>query len=199
MGGINWGDVPTWLAVGGASVGGYAALRQLRDQRAEFTRQVRQLERQQANQVDLSRIPISDVTIPANPQLVQPAGAVMVIENKSNRPIRDVRCHLQGTDFSTYVGQVVRGADYFGELVPAEDHRGGHKAGGPYFIHPLPGEVLPLARSGARYGFVFGLARAAEPDAPYYIYFLDDSGLSWMIDQDLHLFHGPPPDPPPPA
>jgi hypothetical protein len=30
--GINWGDVPTWLAVAVASVGGYAALYQLRQQ-----------------------------------------------------------------------------------------------------------------------------------------------------------------------
>jgi hypothetical protein len=51
---INWGDVPTWLAVVVASVGGGVALRQLRNQQDDMRRQTTQLERQQAEQVGFS-------------------------------------------------------------------------------------------------------------------------------------------------
>ena len=75
MHGINWGDVPTWLAVVVASVGGGIALRQLRQQgdviKGEIERntardklldgQIRELQqrevsrqREQAEQIDMT-------------------------------------------------------------------------------------------------------------------------------------------------
>jgi hypothetical protein len=50
---INWGDAPTWLAVAGAFAAALIALRQLRIQQADSERLTRQLERQQANDIDM--------------------------------------------------------------------------------------------------------------------------------------------------
>jgi hypothetical protein len=87
---IAWGDLPTWLAVAGAFLGGGAALRQLRLQRIAFADQTRLQERQQADAVDVSGRPFdgSEAKI-LPPGDHQPVHAI-IVTNGSSRPIREV-------------------------------------------------------------------------------------------------------------
>lgn len=51
---VSLGDLPTWIAAVGGLAAAYVVLRQLAVQRADSIRQTRQLERQQANGVDVT-------------------------------------------------------------------------------------------------------------------------------------------------
>ena len=91
------GDLPTWALFVGALAAGLIALRQLRIQQDDSVRQTRQLERQQANDVDTTWRHATDILILANPPgSVTTAGrSVVVVENNSRRPIRDVTCWIE--------------------------------------------------------------------------------------------------------
>jgi hypothetical protein len=52
---VNMGDLPTWLGVLAASVAAVFVYLQLRSQQRELARQVRVLERQQADLIDLQQ------------------------------------------------------------------------------------------------------------------------------------------------
>ena len=94
---VAWGDVPTWIAViGGLTVAAAAVWQlglqrqQLRDQQRDIARQAAQLERQQANLVDVEPRAVNGAqagVLPRESTLY--AHAVMVI-NGSGRPIRNV-------------------------------------------------------------------------------------------------------------
>lgn len=55
---VDWGDVPTSLALFGAFLAAGAALWQLRLQRIQLADQTRVQEREQANQVDVTVPPV---------------------------------------------------------------------------------------------------------------------------------------------
>lgn len=90
---VALGDVPTWLAVIGAAITAWVALRQ-------FARQTRVLERQQADQVDVRPLSVA-ISPPGTP----PPGPgesgddyhVAVVYNGSRRPIHDVVCRIEPT------------------------------------------------------------------------------------------------------
>ena len=92
---VDYGDVPTWLAVAAALGAGWVALRAFRGQQKEFVRQVRQLERQQADAIDLTGWEEGAVAcVPSPTTLLPQPKAILAIENKSLRPVRQVRCRL---------------------------------------------------------------------------------------------------------
>ena len=133
---INWGDAPTWLAVAVASVGGWIALRQLRDQQDVIRRQTIQLERQQAEQIGFSWESAKQI----NETIDDPIW-MGVVRNDSRRPIRDVICRIQpgpGQDFDLEAQGVA-------EIV---DVGMGSNVSAPVFLHPRLDRMVPLIRAG---------------------------------------------------
>jgi hypothetical protein len=101
--GINWGDVPTWLAVVVASVGGGIALRQLRQQgnviKGEIERntardklldaQLRELDQRETAR---QREQAEDIDLTWKDMPSAPGESLVVVINGSRRPIRSVSC-----------------------------------------------------------------------------------------------------------
>jgi hypothetical protein len=172
---INWGDAPTWLAVVVASVGGWIALRQLRDQQDVIRRQTIQLERQQAEQIGFSWESAKQV----NETIDDPIW-MGIVRNDSHRPIRDVTCRIQpgpGQGFDLEAQGV-------GEIV---DVGLGSNVSVPVFRHPKLDRRVPLIRAGSRFGFKTTVPVKDHEVARMMVRFTDDAGLHWEVDPDLHL------------
>lgn len=86
---INVGDLPTWLAFITAAVAAYFVYGQLKAQQAEIARQVRQLERQQADKIDVM-LHADDAVPPAVGQVGNNPNWMVYVTNGSHRPIRDI-------------------------------------------------------------------------------------------------------------
>lgn len=77
---IALGDAPTWLAVIGAGIIAWVAL-------SQFARQTRQLERRQADEIDVVMVP-SDVRLPGYPDMQhRPETWMVEVSNGSRRPV----------------------------------------------------------------------------------------------------------------
>jgi hypothetical protein len=77
---IALGDAPTWLAVIGAGITAWVAL-------SQFARQTRQLERRQADEIDVVMVP-SDVRLPGYPDMQhRPETWMVEVSNGSRRPV----------------------------------------------------------------------------------------------------------------
>jgi len=182
---VAWGDVPTWLAVAGGTVGGFAALRQLsmqreqlRDQQEVITGQARLLERQQASQVRVSPGKISGAetaVLPANSVLLV---HMAVVANDSGRPIRNVVCRI------TPEGQASRLAAVCGELMNWQIASG---AAGQVLGRMDRRDHWRLVPAGLRCAFVFPFDVEAYPKVETETRFADDAGVDWEIDHDLRL------------
>jgi hypothetical protein len=112
---MNWGDVPTWLAVVGAFLGGGAALWQLRLQRIQLADQTRIQERRQADAVDVSAGAIDGAQTAVLPPDKGEPVHMIVVTNGSHRPIREVTCKIEAIQ----VDEKIRHdklADVYGEL-----------------------------------------------------------------------------------
>lgn len=198
MHGVSWGDVPTWVAVAVAAVGGAVALVQLHQQgqviKGEIERnkrrdelldgQLRELEqredsriREQAESVDVTWTDID----------AEPGYSLVVVINGSRRPIRDVGCVAYLDEGPA--GQQSRTAapDYCAEMLPVDFP----KAGG--WVMPKMGEnpvmSLEVLRPGGRAGFRFHVLSAdclkagGEAEA----LFTDDAGARWSLSSYLSL------------
>jgi hypothetical protein len=196
----NWGDIPTWLAVLAASVGGWIALSQLSQQQAVITadfarserrddlldRQRRELQsneesrqRAQADGVDFTCWLAGAVIVLSLPPWQPTATIVLVVENKSKRPIRNVECRICPEAGPTQI------ADGKGYMSPADvaDQRER-----PHLFDPNPGPTVEVIRAGDRYGFLFAHAIAQGANAPPHVTtFTDDADISWQLDQDMRL------------
>lgn len=153
---------------------GWVALRAFRGQQKEFVRQVRQLERQQADAIDLTgweEGAVACVPSPTTP-LPQPK-AILAIENKSLRPVRQVRCRLwpQGDDQCA--------TPYATGPMDRSD-----RSSRP-LVFPQHATTVPLLRPGAWLAFLFD--EPCKDEMKYAVRFVDDAGLHWQIDRDLHL------------
>lgn len=183
---MNWGDVPTWLLVVLAAVGGGAALwqlrlqrRQLQDQQDDMARRTRQLERVQADAIDLSWQPTAPLAAAPDQNSSQPVWTG-VVQNDSRRPIRDVVCRVQPHPAQDFSG----GSEIVAEIVSLEP--------GPddpllEFGRMWLGDRVQLVRSGAKFGFQTTIRAADHGVARMKVRFTDDAGLHWEIDPDLHL------------
>lgn len=166
----HWGDVPTWLAFTAAGFGVWVALRQ-------FARQTRQLERTQADQVDVRLRDGGSLPpgMPArheqgpDPYNENPDSCYMaVVTNNSERPIRTATCRLetpgQGSHAATRTCEVIdwgsgaRVARYSFKDVCDRDHR-------------------DLIRAHNAGGFMFAFRKEDHPDAKVTALFTDDSGV----------------------
>ena len=181
-----WGDVPTWLLLIVGVVGGGAALWQLRlqriqlhDQQEVIANQTRVQERQQAEQVELSRRPAEPIRSDDEYRHVWMA----VVENRSPRPIRNVVCRIKPSarppgDHDGYEWE----AEAVAQLVPVELPRDTEIFADPDAIGRV--RVIP---SNRKYGFKFPFPTKGHECAEFKVRFEDDTDLLWEIDNDLHL------------
>lgn len=182
---VAWGDVPTWLAVGGGVVGGVAALRQLslqrqqlQDQQQVIAAQARLLERQQASQVEVTVQPISGAAVGVLPPETVQSVHMVVVVNNSARPIRNVACQM------TPAGQVPALAAVIGEL---RDWQIASHASAGLLVLTVRANHWRIVPAGQRCGFVFPFDTDTCPKVATEARFADDAGVDWEIDYDLHL------------
>jgi hypothetical protein len=175
---VNYGDMPTWLAVGAAVIGAAVALRQLRDQQKVIADQTRQLERQQADQVDVA-LCRSDMVPPGTH--TNSAGHhkcwMAEVFNGSRRPIRNVDCRIEPA-----AGQGQHSAAQVGELIRSDGLLGPGRR-----FHKVDAPTVRVLRAGAKAGLAFPFVASDYPDARVTARFTDDAGLHWEIRPDLHL------------
>jgi hypothetical protein len=169
---VNLGDLPTWLGVVAASVAAIFVYLQLRSQQREIARQVAVLERQQANDIDVRRetIPVTGTTDKKGA-----ANAIfhwgVAVENTSRRPIRNVVAKIQASPDVGLADAVKAGF--------ANRHSG--------MIDFRERSEIHLMRADNKCGFFFDFPVGKFHEARMVVRFDDDAGLSWQIDQDLHL------------
>jgi hypothetical protein len=182
---LHWGDVPTWIAVIVAAIGGTVALVQLRQQsnvlRGEAERnkrrddlldgQLRELKDRSDNRV---RDQAEHVNVGADPRGV--SGTVL---NKSRRPITNVRPVLRVTarngetrDFPP--GQL-RFSDTDGRVQATEAN-----------------PIYPVLRPRERLSFEFHPnSLTEEASHGVFVEFDDDADRDWRLDEYMHLERAP--------
>jgi hypothetical protein len=157
------GDFPAWLLVIGAGITAWVALLQ-------FTRQTRQLERQQADKIAVLRrlgeaYPPNAGEFPAH---------VVDVANESQRPIRNVTALIEPEPGKHPYPptQVVLTAVGQGGQRHERDRR--------------DDSSIPLVRPRVIVTFTFPVTdQFTEPRVT--VKFTDDAGLHWEIDEDLRL------------
>lgn len=187
---VNWGDVPTWLAVFGAFLGGGAALRQLRLQRIELAAQNRIREREQAGQVDVEHRDIDGAQAHVLSEDEREPIHMIVVINGSKRPIRDVACRISVTD-RTHYGILDAPPEAYGTMPNAEGITGGADT---FVFHnstdlrgPVPLPQSGFLRPGHKRAFAWRFPTSQYPGYGFSVRFTDDTGLQWEITVDLHL------------
>jgi hypothetical protein len=184
---VAWGDVPTWLAVAVATVGGAAALRQLklqrdqlRDQEVVIAAQTRQLERQQADSVDLGWRPGEEVQAAGTNLKYTPQSTIIVVSNNSHRPIRDIAARMGELNTNRIIEPHKVGRLWIdGQGVSAS-----------WTFEPATGGNAPVLAGGNNHvGFLFDfdLHPDARKRATITVRFSDDTDLHWQLDQELRL------------
>jgi hypothetical protein len=180
---VDWGDVPTWLAVAGAFLGGGAALWQLRLQRIQLADQTRIQERQQADAIDVAVTSVdgsqAKVLPPDNGEPVH----LLLVANDSKRPIREVTCKIEAIK----ADQAIRHdklADVYGEIATVGL---GSTARVETFVPQAHASTMPVLRAGRKAGFAWSFPVAQYPRLLSWVRFTDDAGRHWEITTDLHL------------
>lgn len=174
---IKWGDFPTWLAVVGGGLAAVVAVRQ-------FGRQTRQLERRQAERIDVRLRDDGPVPDGAPPRqrpdpYDEDACYNAVVSNNSPRPILRAACRIEvpgrGSLPAWRVGQAIEvsGPMYGGRRWLLHDGR------------DRPAVEIIRAEDSA--SFVFPFRSEEHPGAEPTARFTDDTGLRWQIDRSLHL------------
>jgi hypothetical protein len=180
---VNWGDVPTWLAVFGAFLAAGAALWQLRLQRIQLADQTRTQERQQADQVEVAARAIDGAAAKVLPDDQGEPVHMVVVDNGSKRPIREVAVKIEAIQADESVRQQ-KMADVWGELMP---YALGSTTTAEAFVLQARASTMPVLRAGHKGAFVWGFTAALYPRLLSWVRFTDDAGLHWEITTDLHL------------
>jgi hypothetical protein len=192
---VALGDLPTWALFVGALVAALIALRQLRIQQEDSGSQTRQLERQQANDIDFTWYSAAKILIRTSPpSTITTAGrTVVVVENNSRRPIRDVTCWIQlqqspGKAMPIMLGLVGEPANASFELS---------------LNNPYSATQYALIRPTAKCGYLFECEIPLDNDIDIgprafrpMVQFIDDADLKWQVDDDLRLQKIEPPSRP---
>ena len=115
----NWGDIPTWLAVGVATAGGWIALSQLRSQQSQLRDQQEDLRRdtEDRRRAQASRIFISVPSADARGVLVQPS-----VKNASDFPIYEAKFWYIGPGHLSLL--LPDREDYLGTILPGDEPHG---------------------------------------------------------------------------
>lgn len=193
-----WGDVPTWLTFVAAALGIPFALYQFNIQRKQLSEQQSELEKVRKRQesqdallaVQLRQTEVSlqvfkrqqaesiDLTFMAtdNPPAGHPAGGyfgVVVVQNKSRRPIRNIAAYLSFDDEKTWLEAVEVGRPTKTMGLVLQESRNDFKEA---FI-----------RSGDEWGYKFAASFAMGQEVAFYVEFIDDAGNGWRLDEALSL------------
>jgi hypothetical protein len=173
---INWGDVPTWLLFIGAVAAGIAAFRQLAVMQDDSRKRTAQLERAQADQVDV----VLERSLKALPGEEPPAGLreahwFVIVRNESRRPIRDVSCVM-----APEVGALQQAAVRSGHTIRTPGLAG-------TVFRAADTLIAAVLRPGKTWELLFNVKSEEQPQPEFTVRFTDDSGLHWSIDQDLRL------------
>jgi hypothetical protein len=180
---IALGDLPTWALFFGAFIAAVIALRQLRIQQNDSARQTRQLERQQANDVDFTWRSSAKVMIIPPGTDAATERTVVIVANNSRRPIREVSCWISLQQPPGRLEPLRFG--------PIKDSPGTNFEFSLYNARPEVGHLL--MRPGSKYGFLFELEIPAGEAIPEprmcrpMVQFTDDADLAWRIDDDIRL------------
>jgi len=194
----DWGDVPTWLAVVVATVGGGIALSQLRQQQAviqsdiersqkrdelldgqlrDLAERERYLQRAQAELINVE----AELIMLAGQGSPEGRGSCKVI-NSSSRPVRHVTCRLlldgQQIPASDFTQSHKGPASWGSEFVPAKTANVDLAAG--EYLNLLAGEIM-------RAGFTLPDSVTSRDGSLFVIRFTDDAGRRWELDQTMHL------------
>lgn len=153
---------------------GEALEAQLRD----MNRRAEAVARQQADCVD-----VAFETVDGTEAQVWPEGEpvpMIVVDNKSRRPIRSVACKL------CVPGAQMRLADAWGGM------RNPNVSPGPgenaEFVFRSGESAILVLRAGCRGAFAWGQPGAlGHPGYQICVRFTDDAGLHWQITTDLHM------------
>ena len=139
------------------------------DRRASQELEVRRVElRRQAEQVE-----ITPVERDFKPQGInQDVFLALHVENRSDRPIRQVMCRL-----------TING----GYTMPIEVARFANPHGTQAALDRTQRIPLPLLRRDADVDFVFGLVAVTNHGATYTLRFTDDALNHWELTDDMHL------------
>jgi len=188
---INWGDVPTWCAVGLAGVASVVAGWQLRLQRIQLGEQqrvladqVRQQERQQADQVGVEGCPMDGAEVQVLPaDATEPVNMAIVV-NGSRRPIRMVSCQLAAESVRNGAAAEVL-AQVILDLIVEPVGPGQMKLVKPRI--GLRSTKAPVILAGGTVGFAFPFSIAEYPVPHFTTRFTDDAGLHWQINPEMHL------------
>ena len=181
----NWGDIPTWLAVAVATVGGWIALSQLRTQQQQIaeeaqrnTRRDELLDKQVAEAetraVSERRRQAEDVEALRR---TSENGSLGYVYNGSRRPISAITCRIMSKADRRIVASPARSG-------PAEPGPGGE--GWLLRADTKPVQSLESLRPGARGGFSFPELHD-DLDQVLVAWFTDDAGFRWQLDENQHL------------
>jgi hypothetical protein len=175
----DWGDIPTWLLVAAAVVGGWAALDQLRILRGQIADEVDRnkkrdelLDKQIAEAERRAR---SDRRRLVEDVRVSFGGHTGYVLNDSWRPVNDVTCKVMSKVDRNALATAVA----CGEV---------EQVGPAWQYLPEVKEVsrLETLRPGSRAGFSFADLPGA-PDEVAVAWFTDDDGTRWQLDEFQHL------------
>ena len=176
-----WGDVPTWLLVvlaGAAGWIGFAQLRILRNQIAEEVERNKKRDKL----VDKQLAEAETRAVSERRQLVEDVevmftGKTGYVVNNSKRPLNDITCKVM----SKVDRHGLATADRCGVAV-----RGPGGQGWMFLPDAKPASRLETLRPKSRCGFSFK-DLTNEPDQVLVVWFTDDAGFRWQLDQYLHL------------
>ncbi len=143
--------------------------RQLEEQHRDLSQRERLLERQQASAVDLQVWPSK--YLPKKPPI-----CMALVSNRSDRPIREVRCRIElGEKQEPYI------MTWLGAQLERDNNS--ERLG----TWERFGYGEPVIARGSTHAFEFDFS--SDPEASFAISarFIDDAGLHWQIDPDLHL------------
>jgi hypothetical protein len=180
---MAWGDVPTWVAVGGAFLGSGAVLWQLGLQRIQFADQTRLQERRQADAIDVRVGGAEGGQLEVLPPDKSRPVHVFVVSNNSHRPIREVACKIEAIhhDGTTRHNKL---ADVYGIV---ETVALGPGARTETFVLEAHASTKPVLRAGTKAWFAWSFTAADYPSLLSWVRFTDDAGLHWEVTTDLHL------------